>query len=297
MVRKHTLFECVQYFDRIQDRWRQNEKEDDFKCANGMPTLVVNSLLLKHAAQVYTHKIYKMFETQLLNSLGIDVDGLPINLDTLFEFKIRSQNSSRVRKVLFDMKSKEIKCSCQLFESVGILCRHALLVLKHMNIHEIPSQYIKKRWTKTISDRVHCDEGNALLCDSESETLYVHYIMRCCQTLSMRSKSHHDARALVKNGLENLTLDLNKLLENLSVDANPTELGSSNIVNSNDVDGREQVRNPLYVKSRGITNARLANHWDSKSKKKKVTKSSRKASNSQMVEEERPQENSNNIPS
>ncbi|XP_061356486.1 protein FAR1-RELATED SEQUENCE 5-like [Gastrolobium bilobum] len=43
-------------------------------------------------------------------------------------------------------------CGSKKFESVGLLCLHALKVLNFHNIFEIPSQYILKRWTKNAKD-------------------------------------------------------------------------------------------------------------------------------------------------
>lgn len=96
-----------------------------------------------------------MFQSELLNSLGIDFDGEPSQSETLFKLKLRSQgNSNRVREVIFYLRSHEVKCTCKLFEYVGILCKHALLVFKQMNVHKIQIRYIKVRWTKSVRDGV-----------------------------------------------------------------------------------------------------------------------------------------------
>lgn len=116
---------------------------------------VKTNCLLRDAAEVYTHKIYNMFQSELLNSLGIDFDGEPSQSETLFKLKIRSQgNSNRVREVIFYLRSHEVKCTCKLFEYVLILCKHALLVFKQMNVNKIPIRYIKVRWTKSVRDGV-----------------------------------------------------------------------------------------------------------------------------------------------
>ncbi|GFQ06794.1 protein far1-related sequence 9 [Phtheirospermum japonicum] len=158
--RTHTLFECVLRFEKVQKKWRQDEKEHDFKCHHGLPTLAVKmNCLLQDAAAIYTHTIYNMFQSELINSLGIDFDGQPTCTGIFLEFKVRSQgNSNRVRKVEFDTGSHEVKCTCQYFESVGVLCKHALLVFKQMNVHKIPMRYIKMRWTKNARDRVSFGE-------------------------------------------------------------------------------------------------------------------------------------------
>ncbi|KAI3465970.1 hypothetical protein Pfo_022633 [Paulownia fortunei] len=52
--RMHTLFECFLRFER----------ENDFKCRHGMPTVVVRAnYLLRDDVAIYTHSIYNMFQS------------------------------------------------------------------------------------------------------------------------------------------------------------------------------------------------------------------------------------------
>ncbi|XP_023737252.1 protein FAR1-RELATED SEQUENCE 5-like [Lactuca sativa] len=53
-------------------------------------------------------------------------------------------------KVELKLPEKEVKCTCELFKRMGILCRHAFAVLKNNHIEEIPKQYILWRWRRDI---------------------------------------------------------------------------------------------------------------------------------------------------
>ncbi|TXG64080.1 hypothetical protein EZV62_011074 [Acer yangbiense] len=44
----------------------------------------------------------------------------------------------------------EVNCNCRLFESKGILCRHAIAVLIRHGIFCIPDKYILRRWRKDV---------------------------------------------------------------------------------------------------------------------------------------------------
>ncbi|XP_073049039.1 protein FAR1-RELATED SEQUENCE 5-like [Primulina eburnea] len=140
-----TLFEFVKRFQEIQKWWRIKESEEDYKCRHKFPAILVkNQPLLRHAAYVYTLEVYKIFEKELVNSLDIEFDSLPSFMGNPLEFAIRSLGqSTRVRNVTLDVETNEIKCTCHYFETVGVLCRHILIVLKFMNVHEIPEKYIK----------------------------------------------------------------------------------------------------------------------------------------------------------
>ena len=50
--------------------------------------------------------------------------------------------------VSFDFIEKTISCSYRKFETVGILCCHALKVFDLLDIKTIPDIYILKRWRR-----------------------------------------------------------------------------------------------------------------------------------------------------
>ena len=71
-----------------------------------------------HAAQVYTYKIFNLFENQFLNSLAMVWDQVDCQ-DTIGVFEVKEENSERVRIVRFDHLNSNISCSCKKFESWG----------------------------------------------------------------------------------------------------------------------------------------------------------------------------------
>uniref|UniRef100_A0ACD5UBH8 Uncharacterized protein n=1 Tax=Avena sativa TaxID=4498 RepID=A0ACD5UBH8_AVESA len=52
--------------------------------------------------------------------------------------------------VTWNQKEELISCSCQMFESSGFLCRHALRVLTALNYFQIPDHYLPARWHRTL---------------------------------------------------------------------------------------------------------------------------------------------------
>ena len=55
---------------------------------------------------------------------------------------------NKIREVIWKYNEQVFNCSCMLFESVGILCRHIIRMLRGARISELPMQFITKRWTK-----------------------------------------------------------------------------------------------------------------------------------------------------
>ncbi|XP_057719489.1 protein FAR1-RELATED SEQUENCE 4-like [Arachis stenosperma] len=55
--------------------------------------------------------------------------------------------------VTYDAVSRDVKCHCLLFESMGILCRHSLGVLSFERVDNVAPKYILKHWRKNIKRR------------------------------------------------------------------------------------------------------------------------------------------------
>nr|KAJ0184946.1 hypothetical protein LSAT_V11C900483200 [Lactuca sativa] len=69
---------------------------------------------------------------------------------TRHKFGMGTRLEQHAAKVELKLPEKEVKCTCELFKRMGILCRHAFAVLKNNHIEEIPKQYILWRWRRDI---------------------------------------------------------------------------------------------------------------------------------------------------
>ncbi|XP_073057317.1 protein FAR1-RELATED SEQUENCE 5-like [Primulina eburnea] len=261
-----SLYHFVVNYEKIQQSWREKEKAEDKHCHHKKaPTMLKNNPMLNSAADVYTLIMYKLFELEFINSLNMQFIEMPLDFSALsLEFKVKSHDvNSRVRHVLFNKETTEVKCSCQKFESMGILCTHILMVFNFMNVNYIPTPYLKRRWMKNAKNRVVVDDFCQQKSGSgqESEMVFVNQLMRSTYTLTMRCKSNGDARKKLTEIVEGAREQIDELFEKLKLDDN-------DILEENMVD-EMVVRNPPQVKSRGITNKNIQRHWDGKSKKRK----------------------------
>ena len=51
------------------------------------------------------------------------------------------------------VKEMQIKCSCEHFSHIGVLCRHAFTIMMRCDVKEILERYILKRWRKDVISR------------------------------------------------------------------------------------------------------------------------------------------------
>lgn len=142
------LEDFLHQYEKTARRMRLAELEDDLRCNQSLPARASRSSgILIQAADIYTIQIFELFQEEMVESLSIVMKELSSN-GALHVYELTEEGHG-VRHVLnFDAESCTAACDCKMFESMGILCRHALRVLNMRNVTKIPNQYILKRWTK-----------------------------------------------------------------------------------------------------------------------------------------------------
>ncbi|XP_066159771.1 protein FAR1-RELATED SEQUENCE 5-like [Oryza sativa Japonica Group] len=120
----------------------------DFYASQTSPRMPKVHMLIQ-ASKAYTPAIFEIFREEYDMVMGCCLYNNDHTLSTS-EYKVidSAKHGEHGFLVKFDPNEIKVSCSCKKFEFVGILCRHALKVLDHNNIKELPSEYILKRWTK-----------------------------------------------------------------------------------------------------------------------------------------------------
>ena len=149
---------------------------------------------MQHALSVYTSTIFKRFELECASTLGVTHQEVNSN-GVSFSHEVIEEGCQRVRVVHFNFSNNVVKCSCKMFETLGLLCRHALWLLNVKNVIELPIQYILKWWTKDEKkDSYICDHGKSV--DAKDElsmtscrnelmrSVYEIFTKKCCDNLT-----------------------------------------------------------------------------------------------------------------
>ena len=71
--------------------------------------------------------------------------------------------NGRLREEVYNSSSHNATCSCKMFQSQGIPCRHILCVLKGKGLTEIPSNYNVNRWIKLANRKLVFDIADNVL--------------------------------------------------------------------------------------------------------------------------------------
>ncbi|TVU21368.1 hypothetical protein EJB05_30998, partial [Eragrostis curvula] len=142
----------VRKFSEFQyDRQDQEDKEKHLtklkrKAAH------FNVPIKKHAKEVYTrtmlgHFLRELYESGAYAIADTSVDGKFILVHTSED----NDPAACKTEVKLAADKKGISCKCGLYEHMGMLCRHQLKVLVHLDQRSIPEHNLMKRWTKAAS--------------------------------------------------------------------------------------------------------------------------------------------------
>ncbi|KAL0367697.1 UNVERIFIED_CONTAM: protein FAR1-RELATED SEQUENCE 3 [Sesamum radiatum] len=177
--RSISLFNFVLDYEKDQKVWRENEMVKDARCRHGKPPMIVkNNPLLNHAADVYTINMYKLFESELLESLSTFFTDQPSIVGPfLTPFKVKSHG-------------------------------------EESKVHLIPEQYIKVRWTKHARNKVPDERSGS---HHISETVFVNQSMRLFYDLTQRCKAYEATRNMLTELLNGASEQVNDWFEHLSL--------------------------------------------------------------------------------
>ncbi|KAE8804350.1 Protein FAR1-RELATED SEQUENCE 5 [Hordeum vulgare] len=107
----------------------------------------------RQAVAYYARNVFGKFQKQVTASTG-----LIINQDTdyqghgaMFELKATSYENLKPYFVRVVMDEGLFECSCHYFEMNGLICAHIIRAMVHLNVQEIPQQYLLERWSEATT--------------------------------------------------------------------------------------------------------------------------------------------------
>ncbi|XP_016501813.2 protein FAR1-RELATED SEQUENCE 5-like [Nicotiana tabacum] len=143
----YNLVQFFKHYDREIEDKRYNELQDTCDASQRLPVLKAKMPILFHVREVYTPNIFSKFQDEYMKSLIIIVNGCEENNFPII-YKVSKYGHTR-EHIVKVTEADHISCTCMKFESMGILCCHAIRILDVIRgVDKIPDEYILKRWTK-----------------------------------------------------------------------------------------------------------------------------------------------------
>ncbi|KAM2868937.1 hypothetical protein FF1_016936 [Malus domestica] len=145
----YNVVQFFMHFERVLDDQRYKEYQAEYNLCYKNAQVKVPAMMVKQAGDTYTKAIFEEFQEQYGESLDLRIKSTVDDGEVVVYTVFPPYGAFMERHVRRERDSNIIWCSCRLFEIKGILCSHAIKILREvMDTLEIPSQYILKRWTK-----------------------------------------------------------------------------------------------------------------------------------------------------
>ncbi|XP_026438811.1 protein FAR1-RELATED SEQUENCE 5-like [Papaver somniferum] len=145
------LLEFVESCGQALERMYIRERYEDYKSIHVKRIFASQDLLVKHASPIYTKNMFMKVHEQFnassrYRSEAIEADG---DEETYRVYSLNDEVPMEQFRVKINKVTQKGVCGCQEYEFIGISCRHLhhILVYRYYVV-EIPSHFIKQRWTK-----------------------------------------------------------------------------------------------------------------------------------------------------
>ncbi|XP_021724712.1 protein FAR1-RELATED SEQUENCE 5-like [Chenopodium quinoa] len=137
--KKTSLTEFYSIFQKTVKTWRRNEDFYEFNSKKSIPTSSYPmSTLLKHAAEVYTHTLFRDFEEEFNLAIESQTKLLLINGGKMVYQVYLKGRDGTTQAVTYDPANQTIQCPCKNFEESGWLCFHTFRILHMHSVEKIP---------------------------------------------------------------------------------------------------------------------------------------------------------------
>ncbi|KAG6519948.1 hypothetical protein ZIOFF_016977 [Zingiber officinale] len=170
----------------------EKEAQADFETFHKRRPSVSKFYMEEQLSRVFTLNMFKKFQDEIeaimyCHASLLKVDG-PISTFDVRECIFLDDGKRTMNKnhgVLYNTEEKEIQCICGSFQFRGILCRHALSVLKLQQVHEIPLRYVINRWKKDFKQLHALARSSDDVIANNRIDRYDYLSMRCLQLVEV----------------------------------------------------------------------------------------------------------------
>ncbi|RYQ88310.1 hypothetical protein Ahy_B09g095574 isoform A [Arachis hypogaea] len=155
ITRNSSLIQFVKQYDNCLGSREQAERESDAADFHTVIPCATKSSIEAQFQDAYTHAKFREVQAQFRGKTNC-ITRLKNSALGYSVYEVGEQVSSSIFNkfvVTYDSVAAEVKCQCLLFESRGILCRHALSVLSFEQVSQLSPRYILERWSKKVKRR------------------------------------------------------------------------------------------------------------------------------------------------
>ncbi|XP_020263305.1 protein FAR1-RELATED SEQUENCE 5-like [Asparagus officinalis] len=142
------LHEFVTQYEKAVTHRRLSEAHEDFKSLNTKPVMLLGHPIEIQAGEMYTRNMFDVFHTEF-KGFGTEFCEELRKDGDIVEYKVCKFTDRGKWEVVTYEQSSQIQfcCTCALFETNGVVCRHILSLMMARQMDSLPDHYILHRWT------------------------------------------------------------------------------------------------------------------------------------------------------
>ncbi|KAK0603061.1 hypothetical protein LWI29_001009 [Acer saccharum] len=226
-------------------RLRNNEMKDDFDSINEHPVLVTHLLQLeKHVAEVYTRNTFAWVRDEIKSEAKLSILNCVDDMDSvMYTFK-KFVVGDKTWNVRYTPSTNIFKCSCKMFQTMGIPCCHAFSVMKAMNQHHIPETLIMQRWTKNAKDVSELDSSYTVTTPDVMQLARYGALSSKCSKMSYFTSMSTEGYKVANVAIDKLTIQMKGLLPSSSTSREEN-------VHQSKTESSVQVKDPVVAATKG----------------------------------------------
>ncbi|XP_057756895.1 protein FAR-RED IMPAIRED RESPONSE 1-like [Arachis stenosperma] len=269
ITQNSSLIQFVKQYDNCLGSREQAERESDATDFHTVIPCATKSSIEVQFQDVYTHQKFREVQAQFRGKANC-ITRLTNSALGYSVYEVGEQVSSSIFNkfvVTYDSVAAEVKCQCLLFESRGILCRHALSVLSFEQVSQVSPRYILERWSKKVKRRhTHIKSSHDEPLMEPRSKRFDQLVFRSQNICEFASES------------EKLTVILHRAYDNVMAEMESLKAkrkGTSSLSHEDaNLESVNELRSPPRIRTRGRPKNRLGSKLDKQianaTKKKKM---------------------------
>ncbi|KAK0608928.1 hypothetical protein LWI29_038142 [Acer saccharum] len=198
-------------------RLRNNEMKDDFDTINEHPVLVTHLLQLeKHVAEVYTRNTFAWVRDEIKSEAKLNIVNCIDDMDSVMYTIKKFVVGDKTWNLRYTPSTNTFKCSCKMFQTMGIPCCHAFSVMKAMNQHHIPETLIMQHWMKNAKDVSELDSSFTIITPDIMQLARYGALSSKCSKMSYFASMSNEGYKEAYVAIDKLTIQMKGLLPSSS---------------------------------------------------------------------------------
>ncbi|XP_031111996.1 protein FAR-RED ELONGATED HYPOCOTYL 3-like [Ipomoea triloba] len=141
-----SLVEFLCHYDGAMDAQRYEQAKLNTTCEGNLPQMITPLPIERHVVAIYTIQVFYEIQNEISRAC-FSCRVMSVDRSVVVCQYVIQDVCGNESQVEYNSAETTIKCTCKMFEKVGLLCRHGFVALKDAGMEVIPSTYVLGRWT------------------------------------------------------------------------------------------------------------------------------------------------------